>query len=261
MDTRELLFELHDDGIGRVVFNRPQARNALTFEMYDRLVDLCELANVDPRIRVLLLSGAGGQAFAAGTDVEPLKSLTTAERVAAYEARVERTLRALETCRVPTVAAIAGACTGGGLIIAAACDLRIGAADARLGMPIARTLGNCLSAKNAARIVALTGIARFRAMVFSARLFTGEEAFGVGLLSEVADSVGSLHERADVLARTVAGHSPLTLQSTRELLRRMQAAVENVEDMDLLTRCYTSNDFQEGIAAFLGKRAPHWRGD
>ncbi len=261
METQELHFELHDDGIGRVMFNRPQARNALTFEMYDRLAEICAEANADHRFRVLLLSGAGGQAFAAGTDVEPLKTLTTAERVATYEARVERTLVALETCRVPTIAAINGACTGGGLIIAAACDLRIGTADARLGMPIARTLGNCLSAKNTARLVALTGIARLRQMIISARLFNGEEAFVVGLLSEVVDSAGALGERADVVARTVAGHSPLTLQSTREMLRRLQAAVEHIEDMDLLTRCYTSNDFQEGIAAFLGKRAPHWKGD
>lgn len=154
--THDLLVDRHD-GIVTATFNRPSARNALTFAMYDGLAALCGEIDADPSVKALVVIGAGDDAFAAGTDIAQFQTFATDEDALGYEARIERVLCALELCRVPTLAAIAGACTGGGAAIAGCCDLRIGAENMRFGFPIARTLGNCLSVENLARLVALLG--------------------------------------------------------------------------------------------------------
>ncbi len=165
----ELLYELRD-GVAYLTFNRPQARNALTFAMYDRLAGICEQANNDRSIRALLLTGAGDKAFAAGTDISQFRAFDKEQDALGYEARIDRVLGALERCRVPTIAAINGACTGGGAGIAACCDLRIGTRSLRYGFPVAKTLGNCLSMNNYARLAALLGPARVKDIIFRARL-------------------------------------------------------------------------------------------
>ena len=175
--TQDLLYTQHD-GIGTVTFSRPQARNALTFPMYERLA---EIATSPGDVRALILTGSGEKAFAAGTDINQFRSFAGADDAMAYEARIDRVLGTIERCPVPTIAAIAGACTGGGAAIAAACDLRIAAANARFGFPIARTLGNCLSMSNIARLNALVGPARVTEMIFTARLYTAQEALSAGL--------------------------------------------------------------------------------
>ena len=169
------------DGIVIATFNRPKARNALTYAMYDGLAALCGATLPDDR--VLIITGAGVDAFAAGTDIAQFQTLATAADSLAYEARIEVVLSAIERCPVPTIAAIAGACTGGGAAIAGCCDLRIGASNLRYGFPIARTLGNCLSAANLARLVALMGEARVKDMMLTARLIEAEEASAIGLVS------------------------------------------------------------------------------
>jgi enoyl-CoA hydratase len=255
----DLLFAL-DDGIGRVTFNRPQARNAFTFEMYERLAEICERANRDQTIKVLLLRGAGDKAFAAGTDINQFRAFKTPQDAIDYENRIDRVLGILETCRVPTIAAINGACTGGGAAIAAACDLRIGTRSARMGFPIARTLGNCLSMSNVSRITALIGPARVKDLIFTARLVEAEEAASVGLLNEIVDDLAALDTRADEIARLVAGNAPLTLSATKQAVARLQSRLSHGEGEDLILMCYTSRDFREGLDAFLTKRAPQWRG-
>ena len=255
----DLLFAL-DDGIGRVTFNRPQARNAFTFEMYERLAEICELANRDHTIKVLLLRGAGDKAFAAGTDINQFRAFKTPQDALDYENRIDRVLGILETCRVPTIAAINGACTGGGAGIAASCDLRIGTRSTRMGFPIARTLGNCLSMSNVSRITALIGPARVKDLIFTARLVEAEEAAAVGLLNEVVDDLAALDTRADEIARLVAGHAPLTLSATKQAVARLQKRLTHGEGEDLILMCYNSQDFREGLDAFLTKRAPQWRG-
>jgi enoyl-CoA hydratase/carnithine racemase len=243
------------DGIGWVTLNRPEARNALTFGMYERLAEIA----ADPGgARALVISGAGEKAFAAGTDISQFREFRTAEDGVAYEARLDRVLGALERCAVPVIAAVSGACTGGGAGIAAACDLRIAAVGARFGFPIARTLGNCLSIANVARLAALIGPGRVTEMIFTARLLGAEEALAVGLVTEVLPDFVSLMARAEALARLVAGNAPLTLRATKEALRRLREALPG--DEDLVRMCYGSEDFREGMEAFLGKRAPVWRG-
>jgi enoyl-CoA hydratase/carnithine racemase len=206
------------------------------------------------------LTGAGDQAFAAGTDISEFKSFSRAEDALNYEARMELILDALERSRVPTIAAIAGVCTGGGAAIAVCCDLRIGASNARFGVPIGRTLGNCLSMTNYARLVSLLGAGRVKDIIFTARLIAAEEAQAIGLLNEVLPDCAALQIRADELARTVASQAPLTLRATKEALRRIKEKMSPEEDHNLILMCYMSHDFREGMDAFLHKRTPKWSG-
>jgi enoyl-CoA hydratase len=252
-----LLYEV-DDGIGRITFNRPQARNALTFDMYERLAAICDAAASDRTLKVLILTGAGDKAFAAGTDINQFRAFSTPQDAIGYEVRIDRILTALEQCRVPTIAAINGACTGGGAGIAACCDLRIGTRSAKFGFPIARTLGNCLSASNIGRLSALIGATRLKEIIFTARLIEATEAAGIGLLHEVVEDLPALERRADELARLVASHAPLTLRATKQALLRAQP--KPAEDEDLILMCYQSRDFREGMDAFLNKRTPNFKG-
>jgi enoyl-CoA hydratase/carnithine racemase len=258
--SNDLLFETRD-GIGKVTFNRPQARNAFTFEMYEGLAQICAEADRDRSIKVLVLRGAGDKAFAAGTDINQFRAFTTPEQAIEYEARLDRVLTKIEQCRVPTIAAISGACTGGGASIAACCDLRIGTKTAKIGFPIARTLGNCLSMANLNRLNALLGPARVKDIIFTARLLGAEEAAAAGLLNEVVEDMAALERRADELAALIASHAPLTLAATKQALLRLQRPIERDEDKDLILMCYMSRDFREGLDAFLTKRAPRWTGE
>ncbi|HEX6298828.1 MAG TPA: enoyl-CoA hydratase/isomerase family protein [Burkholderiales bacterium] len=256
---QDLLYEVRE-GIAHVTFNRPQARNALTFAMYERLAEVCSIANTDRSIRAMLLTGAGDKAFAAGTDISQFRAFDKPQDALDYEARIDRVLGALERCRVPTIAAIQGACTGGGAGIAVCCDLRIAAGNARFGFPVARTLGNCLSTGNYARLAALLGPARVKDMIFRARLVEAPEALDIGLVGEVVADPAALMPRALELAKLVASHAPLTLQATKEALLRLRPATPAGSGEDLILMCYMSQDFREGMDAFLSKRAPRWQG-
>jgi enoyl-CoA hydratase/carnithine racemase len=255
----ELLFEIRD-GIAHVTFNRPQARNALTFAMYEGLAETCRRVNGDDAVKAMILTGAGDKAFAAGTDISQFHAFKTPQDGIAYEERMDRILGVLEQCRVPVIAAIAGACTGGGAAIAACSDIRIGTKTAKFGFPIARTLGNCLSMSNLARLSSLIGPARVKEVIFSARLIEAPEALAIGLLTEVVEDAAALAARAQALAELYAGHAPLTLRATKEGLRRLQSHLAGAEAEDLITMCYTSQDFREGMEAFFAKRAPRWTG-
>jgi enoyl-CoA hydratase len=255
----DILYEIRD-GVAYVTFNRPQARNAFTFAMYERLAEICAIADEDRSIRAMLLTGAGGKSFAAGTDINQFRAFKTPEDALNYEQRIDRVLGALERCRVPTIAAIAGACTGGGAGIAGCCDIRIAASNARFGVPIARTLGNCMSMSNFSRFAALIGPARVKDMIFTARLIEAPEAKAIGLVNEVVEDPAALMARAEEVTRMIAGHAPLTLQAAKEALRRLQSRLSREEGEDLILMCYMSEDFREGMDAFLNKRQPNWQG-
>jgi len=257
--TQEILFELKE-GVGRITFNRPEARNAFTFRMYERLAEICKEASADSSVKVLVLSGADEKAFAAGTDISEFKKFSSAQDAKDYEGRINGLLDGFERIPIPTIAAIAGACTGGGATIAACCDIRIGAANARFGVPIARTLGNCLAMSNYVRLVALLGPARVKELIFTARLLDADEARAIGLLSEVLPDYASLQQRAGELARTVASHAPLTMRVTKEAIRRIKEKMTPEEDANMILQCYMSHDFREGMDAFLNKRTPKWTG-
>src|SRR6201996_2965006 len=260
VQANEELIYIVEDGIGRLTFNRPQARNALTFAMYEQMASICESINKDHSIKALIMTGTGDKAFASGTDISQFRAFKTAQDSLDYEARIDRVLGALEQVRVPVIAAIAGACTGGGAGIAACCDIRIGTASTRMGFPIARTLGNCLSMSNISRVVSLVGPARTKDLIFRARLVEAQEALSLGLLTEIVPDVETLQRRADETAKLVASHAPLTLETTKEAVRRIRPTLSREQGEDLILKAYMSEDFREGMDAFLNKRTPNWKG-
>jgi enoyl-CoA hydratase len=251
--------ERDDRGIARITFDRPQARNAMTFAMWDHLRELAGELDADPTVRVIVFTGAGTEAFVAGTDIAEFRAFTGADDGAAYEARVESVMLALEALRVPTIAAIAGACTGGGVSIAGQCDLRIGAPNARIGVPIARTLGNCISGTNIARLGAIIGLDAVKMLIFSGKLLRAQDALRAGFLTEVVESDEALAARAQEAAEALLDLAPLTLRATKEMVRRIRAATVP-DGSDLIRLCYGSRDFREGLTAFLDKRRPDWSG-
>ena len=255
----ELLYEVKG-AVGVITFNRPAAHNALTFEMYDRLGEICASAGTDGTLRALIITGAGGRAFAAGTDISLFRDFRSAADGHGYEDRMEKVFDKLERCPVPTIAAIPGICTGGAAVIAAACDLRIATRGLKFGFPIARTLANMLSATNIARVAALTGVGRAVDMVMTTRLMGAEEALAVGLVNELFDAPEALMSRAHALAAQLATQAPLTMRATKEIVRRMRERASAIDDRDLIALCYGSADFQEGLDAFLTKRTPKFAG-
>lgn len=255
----DLLVSL-DDGVVTAVFNRPASRNALTFEMYAKLATLCTEAAQDEAVHAIILTGAGDKAFAAGTDIAQFLDFKSPADGLAYEKRMEEALEPVERCPKPIIAAIAGACTGGGAAIAACCDLRIATADMRFGVPIARSLGNTLSIANYRRLLALLGPSRLKNLIFTARLIDAQEAQAIGLLTDVVAHAAELMPRARALAKQLLSHAPLSLKACKESLRRLQAESERATDEDLVSEVYGSADFREGMAAFLAKRTPQWTG-
>jgi len=232
-----------------VTFNRPEARNAMTFAMYEALFELCERVDADDDVRALVLRGAGGKAFVAGTDIGQFTAFASAEDGLEYEATIDRILGRLEQVRKPTVALVDGYAMGSGLALAAACDLRVCTPSARFGLPIARTVGNCLSMANYVRLAALLGPARLKDIVFTARSIGPEEALAVGLATEVVDAAEA---RVAELCETLAGHAPTTLHVTKEALLRLRDAALPDGD-DLVREAYASDDFRRRVAAFLAR--------
>jgi enoyl-CoA hydratase/carnithine racemase len=256
--SEDLLYEVKD-GIALLTFNRPAAHNALTFDMYDRLGDLCAAVKLGGPVKAMIITGAGGRAFGAGTDISLFRDFSTAEHGIEYEARMERMFAKLERCPVPVIAAIPGICTGGAAVIAAACDLRIATRNLKYGFPIARTLANCLSAANIARVALLTGVGRAVDMLMTTRLIEAEEALAIGLVNELFDTHEALMARAWALGAQIAAQAPLTMMAGKEVVRRMRENFGGIDDKDLIALCYGSADFREGLGAFLAKRTPKFQ--
>jgi enoyl-CoA hydratase len=257
--TEELLYDKRGD-VAWVTFNRPQARNALTFAMYQGLAEICGRIEKTHEAKVVVITGAGDKAFAAGTDIAQFRDFKSGEDGIGYERKMDATLEIIERCTVPTIAAVSGFCTGGGIAIASACDFRIAAANAQFGVPIARTLGNCLSMANYARLTSLVGPQTVKEMLLLAKMVDAEKALQAGLVMEVLPDTAALHARAQQLAETLAGHAPITLSTTKEAMRRLQAKIADENIDDLIRATYGSADFREGMSAFLEKRPPKWAG-
>ncbi|WP_158889187.1 enoyl-CoA hydratase/isomerase family protein [Amycolatopsis anabasis] len=256
MTTDELVVEINGP-VAVATFNRPAARNAMTWAMYDGLVEFCERVDDDPEVRVAVLRGAGGRAFVAGTDIRQFLEFRGAADGIGYEQRIERVIGRLERVGTPTVAVVEGYATGGGLSIAAACDLRICTPDAKFGLPIARTVGNCVSMSTYARLVALLGQSRTLHLIYTAGFVDGAEAARVGLASELVPA-DALYARVGELCAQLASHAPLTMRASKVALRRLREH-SLPPDEDLISMCYGSEDFREGVDAFVAKRPPRWK--
>ena len=247
-----------DGAVASVVFDRPAARNAMTWAMYEQLGAICDQLAAEPGVRVVSFRGAGGEAFVAGTDIEQFKQFKGGADGVAYEKRIDACMAKLETLPMPTVAVIEGWAVGGGLAIATACDIRIATPSARLGVPIARTLGNCLSVANLARLVAAFGRPRVQRMLIGAEILKADEALSCGYLAELV-AADAIDAAAAALCQRLASMAPVTQAVTKEGLRRL--LLQHLPDAeDLISRSYGSDDFHEGVNAFSEKRSPVWRG-
>ncbi|MBC5766540.1 enoyl-CoA hydratase/isomerase family protein [Ramlibacter albus] len=247
-----------EGAIASVTFDRPEARNAMTWAMYEQLTAICTQLRDDTSIRVVRFRGAGGEAFVAGTDIAQFRDFKTGEDGVAYEKRIDACMALLESLPMPTVAVIEGWCIGGGLAIATACDFRIATPGSKFGVPIARTLGNCLSMSNLARLVAALGRPRALRMLLAAEMVSAEDGLAAGYVAELA-APADIDAASDRLCNKLAQLAPVTQQVSKAALNRLLAR-DLPDAEDLIRRAYGSADFHEGVNAFVEKRSPKWSG-
>jgi enoyl-CoA hydratase len=248
--------ELHRDGpVATVLVNRPAARNALTRAMRGRMLELFQELDTDRDVRVVVLRGAGGKSFISGADIGEFDQLGVDE-VLAMAREDEQLYQCIERMRAPTVAAIEGYALGGGLMLAAVCDLRVCTADSRFGITSAKSLGNALAAGMYARLAALLGISRVKELLIGSELLDADRAHAWALVNEVY-AREEFGERAAALTSRLATHAPLTMWAAKESMRRLVEGFPPGED--ILRTVAASEDFREGVRAFMEKRPPVWR--
>ena len=260
MSTTHAAYE-SDGAIATLTFNRPEARNAMTWEMYQALVDACDRVDNDAAIRVLILKGAGGKAFVSGTDISQFLTFRTPEDGISYEQRIDEVLDRLECVTKATIAQVQGVAAGGGCGIALTCDLRIATPESSFGIPVARTLGNCLSGATYSRLMDMLGPGLVKDMLLTGRFIPGAEALSLGMVTRL-EPAESIDAAVRNLAMRIAANAPLTIRATKEMIRRIMAGrrLPPGGDHDIVTMCYTSRDFREGVEAFIAKRPPKWTG-
>lgn len=245
--------------IATLTLARPAALNALSWAMYGQLQEHLARLAADESLRVLIVRGSG-KAFAAGTDIQQFRGFTGEDGIA-YERHMEEILSGLYSFPRPTIAAVHGYAVGAGLVIATACDLRYASPSSRFGAPIARTLGNCLSIQNYRRVARAFGAMRAKEMLFTGRLLSAAEASQCGFLTAIYEEV-QLFEQVFEVARQISANAPLTLWAAKEADRRLAAAEADIDIPydDVVSRVYGSQDFREGVSAYLEKRKPQWTG-
>ena len=246
-----------DGAIAAIVFDRVEAHNAMTWTMYEQLAAICTSLAADPTVRVVTMRGAGGKAFIAGTDIEQFAQFGGGDDGIAYERRIDAGIDLIECLPMPVVAVLDGWVVGGGLAIAAACDLRIATKETSFGVPIARTLGNCLSTSNTARVVAGFGVGAAKRMLLLAEMLSAEEARACGFVAQIAERE-SLDDTVAAVCARLQQHAPLTMRASKETIRRIVSAVGSNDD--LIRLCYGSGDFKAGVAAFVAKKPAIWEG-
>jgi enoyl-CoA hydratase/carnithine racemase len=269
--SKDEVLVAREGAIVTLTFNRPEARNAMTWGMYQRLYQVCEEVDADDSVRVLVLKGAkskaaassgagsGASSFVAGTDISQFTEFKGPEDGVKYERDGDKRSGRVSQVKKPVIAQIEGPAVGGGLAISAGADIRIATPEARFGMPTARTLGNCLSMKSYAMFVDLFGASRLKEIVFTARLIGAEEALAAGFVHQIVPAA-DIEKHVRELAEKVASFAPLTIWATKEAIRRLQDARPLPDGDDIVRKVYGSADFKEGVRAFVEKRPPRWTG-
>ena len=226
--------------------------------MYDALVEACNTAEADTNVRVLIIRGSGG-AFAAGTDISQFREFEDGDDGVAYERRLDAVIDRIERLTIATIAEIDGAAAGGGCAIAMACDLRICSERARFGVPVSRTLGNCLSIANTARMVDLIGPAMTRDLLLTGRMIDAHEARAAGLVNTMVES-GELQQETFKIAAELSTRARSTIVATKAMMIRLRDHRRPPAGStdDILRECYASKEFKEGVVSFLAGRKPNW---
>jgi enoyl-CoA hydratase len=241
--------------IARVIFNNPSARNALTWPMYEELKKICDSLAKNADIRVVIFQGAGDKAFVSGSDIQQFVDLKENE---AYEIAVDHIFASLQQLPMPTIALIEGLAVGSGLLMATACDFRISTPDARFGIPVAKTLGNCLSPSNLSWLASHLGVPTVKKMLLTAELIKAPELLEAGYLYQIVEAI-EIETATKALAQKLAALAPITQKASKLILARLLQS--NLPDCtDLMRETYNSKDFREGVNAFLEGRSPKWIG-
>lgn len=244
-----------DGKIARVIFNNPAARNALTWPMYEELKQICDSLAKNADIRVVMFRGAGDKAFVSGSDIQQFVDLKENE---AYEVAVDHIFTSLQQLPMPTIAMIEGLAVGSGLLMATACDFRISTPEARFGIPVAKTLGNCLSPSNLSWLATHLGVPTVKKMLLTAELIKAPELLESGFLYQTIDA-SEIDAATTELAEKLASLAPITQKASKLALARLLQS--NLPDCtDLMRETYNSKDFREGVNAFLEGRPPQWIG-
>jgi enoyl-CoA hydratase/carnithine racemase len=256
----ERLIGRKDGAIGWVVFNNPERRNAVSLDMWEAIPRVFGDFAADPQIRAVVLTGAGEKAFISGADISQFeKQRSSAEQVKHYEEVAERANQAMKTCDKPVIAMIRGYCIGGGLNIAALCDLRIAADDARFGIPAAK-MGLGYRASSMKGLIDLVGKAYTLEIMLTARQFSAAEAKQMGLVHRVvpvADLERTTREYCDMLA----ANAPLTMRTAKRVIAEVLKTKSDSAACDAWVKeCFESEDYKEGRRAFMEKRKPVFKG-
>ncbi len=264
--TQPLLYE-QDGYRATITINRPDQHNAMSEAMWVELGDLAERIAADPGVRVVVIRGAGGRAFASGADIAELERIKTVEAAAGFRDHLGRALAGLEDLPVPVIAMIEGYALGGGCELAMACDLRIASEEAVLGIPSGR-LGVVLSMGEVSRLIQLVGPARAMELLLTGRRVGAREAAEIGLVNQAVGSA-ELPAFVDDLAREIVQSAPLSVRSAKRtvatLLKLARGTTEELlkaaqECDDLSVTAFLTADFREGARAFREKRPPRWQG-
>ena len=244
--------------IAYVTFDHVAARNAMTVSMYESLKSICLDIAQNRAIRVAIFRGAGGKSFVSGSDIAQFTSFKDGEDGVRYEDAIHDYLNPLASLPIPTIAVIDGMAVGGGLAIATCCDFRIATPDAKFGVPIARTLGNCLYPGNIAWLAAHLGMNIVRRMLLLAEMLPASELQLQGYLLATYDQE-QLGKEADSLAERLAKLAPITQKASKLTMARI-IANQLPDCQDLIRETYGSEDFKNGVASFLKGEPPMWTG-
>jgi enoyl-CoA hydratase len=259
--TSKMLAE-KDGAVGRIIFNNPARHNAVSLDMWQAVSEIMDDFNADERVRVIVLTGAGGKAFVSGADISEFKERRASEEAAAAYAKISESARVkLQDTLKPTIAMIRGYCIGGGLATAIACDIRIAAEGSRFGIPAAK-LGLGYAYDGIKKLIDLVGPAFAREIFYTARQFNAEEALGMGLINRLVPD-GELESYVKNYCDTIAANAPLTVRSAKVAVREALKP-ESERDLGLCKRlvaeCFASEDYTEGRTAFMEKRRPVFKG-
>lgn len=249
-------------GVGYLIFNNPERHNAVSLDMWQAAEAVVADFAADPKIRVMVVLGAGGKAFVSGADISRFeKDRSTVEAIARYSVIVERVYDAFATFPKATIAMIRGYCIGGGLALALCCDMRICTDDSKFGVPAAR-LGLGYGFKGIKRLVDVVGPSFAKEIFFTARQFTAGEAQTMGLVNRVLTGT-ELERFVEDYATTITSNAPLTVDSVKFIVGEAvkSASERNLRACEeLVSACFASNDYKEGRAAFMEKRKPNFSG-